>query len=190
MEVREKSGQILTEPVTTAEFKTFSGYSGTDQDSLIASLITAARQFLELETGVSCLSKVYEVQFNRWDMISDDLSHVGYSGYDDGWFRLPFAPVTSITSAKINDVAVTYDERGQGVIEIRPDTVVQTGTSSNELDVVFTAGETSTMAKNAILRIVSDLFNNREDDISGVSMARLSFDTQRFINNLSKNTGF
>lgn len=190
MQVREKSGQSLTEPVTTAEFKTFTGYSGTDQDSLIASLITAARVFLENETGLSCISKVYEAEFTRWDMIADDLTKVGYSGWDAGWFRLPFSPVTVITSVKISTVTTTYSQRGLKVIEIKPDNVIQTGTSNNVLQVEFTAGASDYLAKNAILRIASSLFNNREDDVSGVSMSSLNFDTQRLIASLNQNCGF
>jgi uncharacterized phiE125 gp8 family phage protein len=189
MQVRIKASQTLTEPVTVAEFKTYSGYSGTDQDTLIGTMITAARKFLENETGVSCVSKVYEVDFNRYDMISDDLSKVGYSGWDDGWFRLPFSPVTVISTVTIGGVATTYSQRGLKVVEIRPDAVIQTGTTDNTLAVTFTAGESEEQMKIAIMRIVSDLFNNRED-YSGMTMAALSFDTQRMISNLSTNTGF
>jgi uncharacterized phiE125 gp8 family phage protein len=189
MQVREKTGQTLTEPCTVAEFKTFSGYPGTDQDALITSLITAARTLLENETGLSCISKVYQVEFDRWDMISDDLTKVGYSGYDEGWYRLPFSPVTAIASVKIASTVVTYDQRGLKVVEIHPDTVVQTGTSSNILEVEFTAGEANTIIKNAILRITSDLFNQRED-FTGVNLSSVSFDTKRLISNLSTNTGF
>jgi len=190
MQVRVKSGQNISEPVSATEFKTFVGYSGTDQDSLITSLITAAREFLESETGLSCVSKSYQCEFDRWDMISDDLSRIGYNGYDDGWFRLPFSPVTSITSVEIASVATTYSQRGLKTVEIHPDTVIQTGTTGNICEVEFVAGEYNGTMKNAILRIVSDLFNNREDNVSDVSMSSLSFDTQRLISGLSINTGF
>lgn len=190
MQVREKSGQTLTEPVTATEFKTFAGYTGTDQDTLIASMITAARQFFEAETGLSVISKVYEAEFDRWDMIQDDLTKTGYSGYDDGWYKLPFAPVTAIASAKIASTSVTYSQKGQKEIMIHPDTVVQTGTTSNILQVEFTAGAADTQAKNAILRIVSDMFNNREDNDIGTISSTISFGTKQMISNLSINTGF
>ncbi len=189
MQVRIKTGQTLTEPVTAAEFKTFIGYAATDQDTFIASLITAVREFIENETGISCISKVYEAQFDRWDMFGDDLTKIGYTGYYDGWYRLPFSPVTAIASAKIASTAVTYDQRGLKVVDIHPDTVVQTGTASNILEVEFTAGESNTIIKNAILRIISDLFNYRED-YTGLSMSSISFDAQRLISQLSTNTGF
>jgi uncharacterized phiE125 gp8 family phage protein len=189
MQVRIKASQTLTEPVTVAEFKIFNGYAGTDQDTFIGTLITAARELLESETGLSCVSKIYECEFSRWDMVSDDLSRVGYSGYDDGWFRLPFSPVTAITTVTIGGVATTYDERGLKVKDIHPDTVIQTGTSGNTLAVTFTAGEASAGIKQALYRMVNNLFNHRED-YSSASLSALSFDTQRLIANLSINTGF
>ncbi len=186
MQVREKSGQILTEPATAAEFKTFSGYSGTDQDSLIASLITAARQLFEDETGLSVISKVYEVEFDRWDMLYNELND---STYDDGWFRLPFSPVTDIASVEIGGITTTYTQRGLKVVDIHPDQIVATGTTNNTLAVEFTAGLAEARAKNAILRMVSDWFNNREDNVSGLSMASLTFGTRQLISSLSTNTG-
>ncbi len=189
MQVREKTGQTLTEPITVAEFKTFSGYTGSDQDTLIDTFITAARKLFENETGLSVISKVYEVEFDRWDMISDDLTKVGYSGWDDGWYRLPFSPVTAIASVDISDVATTYSRRGLKTVEIRPNAVIQTGITNNTLAVEFTAGAASDEAKIAILRIVTDFFNNREDG-GGASVGSLSFDTKRIMSNLSINTGF
>jgi uncharacterized phiE125 gp8 family phage protein len=188
MQVRVKTGQSLVEPVTEAEFKTFSGYPGTDQSALIASMITAAREFLENETGVACISKVYEVEFDKYDAINED-SPVGVGFYSTAWYRLPFSPVTAITTVIIGGVTTTYTKRGLKVQDICPDQIIQTGTTDNTLAVTFTAGESNTVIKNAILRIVSDLFNNREDH-TGVSMSSISFDTQRLISHLSTNTGF
>jgi uncharacterized phiE125 gp8 family phage protein len=189
MQVRVKASQTLTEPVTATEFKTYIGYSGSTQDTLIESMITAARLLLEDEIGISCISKVYEAEFDRWDMRADDLSTTGYSGWDDGWFLLPYSPVMAITTVTIGGVVTTYSQRGQKQIEIHPDAVVQTGTTNNILAVTFTAGEANTRIKMAILRIVSDLFNNRED-YAGATLGALTYDTQRLIASLSTNIGF
>jgi uncharacterized phiE125 gp8 family phage protein len=189
MQVRIKSSQTLTEPVTEAEFKTFSGYPGTDQTALITSLIQTARELFESETGLSCISKIYEAEFDRWDMIFDDLTTIGFSGVDDGWYRLPVSPVTAITTVTVGGIATTYSQRGLKIIDIMPDTIIQTGTTSNILAVTFTAGEASNTAKNAILRIALDFFNHRDDN-TGNTVGSLSYDTKRLINSLSTNTGF
>jgi hypothetical protein len=189
MQVRVKTGQTLSEPVTPTEFKTFVGYPGSDQDTFIGTLITAAREFLEAETGLACISKVYEVEFDRYDMFGDDLTGVGFSGWDVGWYRLPYSPVTLISTVTLGGVATTYSQKGLKVIDICPNGVIKTGTEENIMAVTFTAGEANNIIKNAILRITSDLFNNRED-YTGASMSNISFDTQRLISHLSTNTGF
>lgn len=186
MQVRVKSGQTIAEPVTVKECKDYMGYSGTDQDGFIQNLITTAREFIENETGFSGVSKSYEAEFDRWDMISDDLTKVGYQGWDDGWYKLPFAPVTSITSVELSGVTTTYSQKGLKTVFIHPDTVVQTGVSNNILQVEFVAGEASAQFKTAVLRVVSDLFNNRED--TGNVQSLVSFSTLRYIANLSENT--
>jgi hypothetical protein len=122
-------------------------------------------------------------------MTRDDLSGIGYNGFDDGWFRLPFSPVTLISSVKVGGVTVTYSQRGLKVIDIHPDTVIQTGSTGNILAVEFTAGESNNTIKNAVYRVTSDLFNYR-DTYTGASMGALSFDTQRLLASLSTNTGF
>lgn len=179
MQVREKALQTLTEPVTASEFKTYIGYSGSDQDSLLATMIKSARLFLESECGFSCISKVYQAEFEKSDAV-------------DGWYKLPFYPVTLITSVEIGDTAVGYEEKGLKVKEIKPDVLFQTipilGTGLNILQVEFTAGESSDLAKMAIYRIVADLFNYKEDFVSGVNIAYLSFDTMRLVNSLNTNT--
>jgi len=190
MQVQIKSGQSLTEPVSVSDFKTYAGYLQSDQDDLIGQLITAARELLEEETGLSCIKKVYEVEFDRFDMIGDDLSGIGYNGYDMGWFRLPFSPVTEITSVKIGGVDTTYDQRGLKVIDIHPDSVIQTGTTNNTLAVEFIAGASNKRIMTAISRITKELFENRKDDMTDVSISSLNFDTQRLISSLNTNTGF
>ena len=189
MQVRVKAGQVISEPVTVAEFKKFIGYNTSDQDAFIQQLITAARELIESETGVSGVSKSYEVEFDRFDMITEDLSRVGYSGYDDGWYKLPFSPVVSITSVELSGVITTYSQKGLKQVLIHPDIVVQTGTNSNILQVEFIAGEVTERFNMALLRVLSDLFNYRES-FTGVSMAALSFDTHRLLSSFSNNTGF
>lgn len=174
MQVREKAGQTITEPVTANEFKTYIGYTGTDQDTLIGEMIKAARLFLESRCSFSAISKVYQVQFERSDC-------------NNGWYRLPMAPVVSIDSVEIDDTAVSYESKGLDTIEIYPEKYLSTGTADNLLDVEFTAGASNALAKLAIMRIVSDIFNYREDFAGDVNIADLSFDTMKLVNSLNAN---
>ena len=56
------------------------------------------------------------------------------------------------------------------------------------VEVTFQAGENNELANNCIKRIVSSLFNNREDGITDVSMAEMPFDTLQLISMLDNNT--
>lgn len=176
MQVRIKSGQTLTEPITAAQWRSYSGYSDTSFDTLIGTMITAARLWLEDHTGRSVISKSYEVEFDKSD------------GYEN-WYELPFSPVTSITSCEIDSTAVTYSERGLDVVEIYPDSVIGTGTTNDSIDVEFIAGLTDERAVLALYRIVTDLFDVRKDNPSmEMSSAVPKWDTMKLVNELSNNT--
>ena len=175
MQVKEKAGTI-TEPLTVAEIKIYLGYTATDQDGLFATLITAARQWIEDHFAFSCVSKSYTVYFNKYDS-------------NEGWYELPFAPVTAITTATIDSEDIDYEERGGDTREIYPNEVISTGTTTNELVVEFVAGATSERAKLGIYRIVSDMFNNKDDNPTNINAAKLSYDTMRYLEGLNRNTG-
>ena len=170
MQVREKSGQTLTEPITASDFRTFMGLTDTTQDTLIGTMITAGRKWLENHTGLSVISKVYQCQFAR----GDDT---------DNWFELPFSPVTVLTSVKIDGTTVQYYEKGQKVTYIYPLTSVSTSTAGNTLDIEFTAGASDSIAVQALYRIVADLYNHRYDN-QGVTSSLLSWDTMQLVNQL------
>jgi len=175
MQVKEKTGTI-TEPVTLAEAVLYVGYSGTDQNALFTQLITAAREYIEDHCAFSCVSKSYIVRFEKTDAV-------------DGWYELPVSPVTSITSATIDSDDVDYEEKGDETRFINSDEVMSTGTSSNELIVEFVAGITSNRAKTGIMRVISDTFNNKDDNPANINVAKLSYDTMRFLEGLNHNTG-
>ncbi len=53
-----------SEPITTAEAKTHLRVSGSDEDSYIDSLVTAARQWVELYTGLALITQTIT---EKWD---------------------------------------------------------------------------------------------------------------------------
>ena len=176
MQVREKTGQTLTEPITVALMRTYLGLVDTTQDTLIGTMITASRKWLENHTGASVISKIYEVEFD-----SDD-------GYDN-WFELPFAPVTSVTTVVVGSTAVENHERGQSVVSIYPLGTISTGTTNNTLDIEFVAGAGTELATLALYRIVADYYDARKDNPAlEVSSASLKWDTMKLVNQLSNNT--
>jgi hypothetical protein len=150
MQVREKTGQTLTDPVTAAELKTYLGYTATDQDSYFADLITSARRWVENYTSLSAVSKIYEVFFE----VGDDLN---------GWFTLPYAPVSSITSVHLDGDDVTYEEKGMTEVSIYPYWVP----TFEGLNVEYIAGATDQIKvlKDAIYAICAATFKNKSSDL-------------------------
>lgn len=88
---------------------------------------------------------------------------------------LPFGEVESITSVKVNDVDVDYvfNPIRQRVSLVNP--------VSDEITIVYDAGYASGKVpknvKMGILMIISSLFENREDSVTGVSVNDISLNS-------------
>ena len=178
MQYREKAGQSLTEPVTSAQMEDFLGFDMTaDQKTLVDTMVTSARKWLEDKTALSVLSKSYEVRFYTEDAINK-------------YYELPFSPVTSITTVDISGTTVEYDERGLERVYIRPQSSVITNSTTDEayLDCEFVAGASSDSTNNVIKRIVADMWDNRKDNLPDTPAAGLSWTTMKYIETLSNNT--
>lgn len=78
---------LVSEPVSVAEAKTYMRLIGSDEDTLIGELITSARQRLEKFTGLSFGNKTIKC----------------YTRASDTWFELPYQPLLTITSVKNDD---------------------------------------------------------------------------------------
>lgn len=179
MQYREKSGQTLTEPVTTAEMLTYMGIDSLDDSNttMLGNMITTARKWMEEYTGLSILSKSYEVRFYNED------------AWDD-YYELPFSPVSSITSVDISGTTVEYDEKGLDRKFIRPRQSVITNITSDEayLDVEFVAGADNEQANMVLRRITAEMFNNRIDNLPDSPSSGLSFTTMKYLETLNVNT--
>lgn len=178
MEYREKADQTLSEPIALAEFKTYTGFSGDAQDAQLGEMITAARKWFEEYTGMSVISKSYEVRFYYDDAVED-------------YFELPFAPVSSVTSVKVSGNSSSYDQKGLNVLLIRPYQTVIASSSTDEdyVDVEFIAAADNTQisqAKLAIMRILNDWWDNRKDN-SPVVGGPLGWDTMKLVDSLKLN---
>jgi len=107
------------------------------------------------------------------------------------YYELPFSPVTSITSVDISGTAVDYDEKGLDTVYIKPQSSIITNTTTDEayLDCEFIAGASSPMANIAIKRMVSDMWDNRKDNLPDSPAVGLSWGTRKYIDTLNNNTG-
>lgn len=92
MKVRVKTAPT-TEPILTETARETLRIDGTESDTIIASLITAGRQFAEETTGISIAQKVYEL---------------AYDDYPPNVIKLPYPTLISLDAVTItNDSGVT-----------------------------------------------------------------------------------
>lgn len=90
-------GAVAVEPVTLNELKDFAKVSGTAEDAILSSLITAAREICEKYTWISMVQRTITTWFNNYN----------------GGTYLPYGPVGTITSVSDADGnAVSYEVLG------------------------------------------------------------------------------
>ena len=130
------SAEDTTEPVTLQEAKDWCRIDVTDDDSLITSLITAARIMCEHYANLSFINRTVTAK------IKNGL----------GCFNPPYGPLKEITSAKDSD--------GVDIADFDFDCAY-----SGKITVVYTAGYEALPLnlKTAILNQISFLYENRGD---------------------------
>lgn len=161
-----------SEPVTLAEAKLHLRVDFSDDDALIGSLITAARQWCEQSSGAAFFTQTWRLTLDDWPT--------------DGVVKLPRPPVKSVTSVKYYDGSGTQRtlvantdyqidlDAAPARVAPSPDKSwpdVQAGRLS-PIEIVYVAGETTTgaidqRAKQAILLMVAHWYKNRESTITG-----------------------
>ena len=75
------------EPVALAEAKTFMRADNEAEDALVASLLTAARELLELATRRAFIAQTWRLHLDRWP--------------EGRAVRLPLAPVLSVVAVRV-----------------------------------------------------------------------------------------
>ena len=136
-----------SEVITTQNVKDFVRIDTSADDTIIDRMIVAARTWCENYIGKDIVAK------NRTFYLQEV----------DGRFTLPFAPLASITTVTSKDVAISYDTYGLD------DTLIEIGTlPADEVKVTYiTAGLTDDIIKEAILHLVSTMYDYRADFIEG-----------------------
>ena len=109
--------------MTLAEAKAHSRVDIPDDDALIASLILAAREWVEGQTHRALLTQTWDCKFDEWTMEGSDYV-----------LRLPLAPLQSVTS-------VTYID-GDGVSQTLSSSLYQVVASTEHPRVVQAYGAT------------------------------------------------
>lgn len=162
----------VCEPVSLPSAKAHLRIDGSDSDTLINSLIKAAREWVENYCQRSLVQRTYRADVP----------------YFASRYRLPMSPFASLTSVKYYtpdspQVLTTLDANtyrsnlGKSEIYLNADgyTIPSTSTRHDAVQITFVAGESpstdspqdhaanvSSAVKAAILLVIGDLFENRE----------------------------
>jgi len=166
-----------SEPITLSEAKAFLKVDGTDEDALIGSLISVARQVCETYAGLSFAAQTRVVKLDRFpcrDVI------------------LPYGPVNTITSIAYVDEdeapqtitsGYTLDTQS-GLSKIRiTERWPSTNRVMNNVVITYTTGYASVpeVVKHAIKMTLGTLYENRQDEIVGTSSQVLSWNSQSLL---------
>jgi len=164
-----------TEPVSTSEAKAHLRVDTTDEDTLIASYVSAAVKYIETQTG-PLITQTWDYKVNReWPLVDNY-----YSIY------LPFSPVQSVTSVSYVDIDGATQTLSAGLYQTvlsAPNPYLtkaynqdwpQIRDIPDAITVRFVAGYGNAAAvpapiKSAILLMVGRLYEHREEVIAGVS---------------------
>ena len=176
-----------TEPVSTSEAKSHLRVDTTADDTLIGTLITAARQHVENHLRRALITQTWELvmdAFPAGDVI-----------------RLPRPPLVSVTSIKYTDVAGsestfssaayvvdTDSTKGRVVLKSGESWPSDTLAAANGVRVRYVAGYGAASAvphpiRQAVLLLIGTLYENRESVLvaQGVTVAQLPFGVEALL---------
>jgi len=159
-----------SEPVTLGEAKAHLRVDGNGEDTLIASLITAARIHVEAALSRALITQGWTLVLDRWPM---------------GDLRFPLSPLVSVGEVRVFDAAggasiVPPSDYFVDAAGTPPRLVREHGVSwpapgrvANGIEIDFTAGEGETAAdvpaplRQAVLLLVAHWFETREPVFAG-----------------------
>lgn len=160
-----------TEPLTYAEAKAFLRLNDDSEQSLVTSMITAARLVVEEHTGRPLISQIWAMQFDK-----DELSTLVRN--------INKAPLLSVEDIKYYDSANTLQTLSPSSWEadiygnparFRLKTVPQVYDRMNALQVNFTCGYANAASvpqdiKAAMYFILGHIYENRQDVVTGTQV--------------------
>lgn len=152
-----------SEPITTAEAKAWLRVTSDDEESLIASLITSAREAVEIDSRRSLMTQTIDLWLDEWPC--------------KYFFELPRGPIQSVSFLKYYDTANTLTtwsssnyalDAARNVLQIiRSATIPSLHDVANAINIRYVAGFASAALvpqglKHAMLLKIGAMFENRE----------------------------
>lgn len=158
-------GPPVIEPVTLVEARQFLRLDQTDEDALLATLITAARLMIEAASGRCLIEQPWRIVLDRWPA--------------SGEIRLPLSPLLRIDAARVYDVlgsaqavataSLTLDKAADPPVIRLTGEVPEIGRAHGAIEIDVAAGYGATAAavpaplRQAVLRLAARWFEQRGD---------------------------
>jgi len=150
-----------SEIITTADVKLYARIDTSADDSLISEMITEARIYAENIISSDIVAK------NRTLYISDVLERVD----------LPFAPIASVSSITVNGAAATYTGYG-----IDNQFIELNALPAKEVKITYvTSGQSDGLLKQALLQMVSTMYDNRADFKTGTIVSKVPTNAKQIL---------
>ena len=179
------------EPVSLTEAKAHMRIDSADDDSLIAALITAARQAAEAHMRRALVSQTWRLSLDRfpvapqpwWDGLREGADMPG----DGSVIELPRPPLISVTSVTVYDDANNATVAGVSIYYVDADSepgrvVLRSGQTwpmagrvAGAVEVLFVAGYGAAGAvpqaiRQGMLLLIGRLYENREAEAAAVAL--------------------
>lgn len=153
---------IGSEIISVSDAKNYIRIDTSEDDTLLGYMITSAR--LQAE---SYLSR---------DIVSKQRKFF-LDNCKDGEINIPYGPITSIDVVKINSVTTTnYEVKGLG------DKMLYIEPTIKDVEITFTTtGMNDGLLKQALLQMVSTLYDNRTDYVNGTISTKLDSNSQAIL---------
>lgn len=156
------------EPVTVQEARLFLRLDGEEEDTLLATLITAARLMVEAASGRMLIAQGWRIVLDAWP--------------PGGEIRLPVSPVSGIAAARVYDGAGAARTVGEGALIVDPAgdpplvriaaAVPSPGRTRGAIEIDVEAGygdepaDVPAPLRQAVLRLVARWFEDRGDVVA------------------------
>ena len=170
------------EPITLDEAKTHCRVYGNDDDAYLTALIVAAREIAESSTGLALITQT-------WGIYLD--------GFPCSSIRFPIAPLLTVESADYVDAdgaeqtldpsAYVVDDKSRLGRIVAVDSWPTTADVPNAVTITITAGYGQTAdtvpmpIRQAMLLLIGEMYENREESVIGVSAAQLPLTAERLL---------
>jgi hypothetical protein len=157
---------IGSEIVTVSDAKNFIRVDTSDDDTLIATIIEQAR--IVCENYISS------------DIVSKNRTY--YLEHANDRFEIPFSPIDSISSVTVEGSAATYTSYGAN-----DEILSLSKLAAKDIEITYiTTGINNSLLKQAILQLVSTLYDNRSDItvMQGISFVEIPTDVKTLLSSM------